>query len=290
MSTPLTTSWTAISTYRQCPHKYKLSYIDRWQPPSLSKPLRIGLLWHDLLDQHYNGMKQYKIPNIEQVIELLDINGARDPDHPEHDVGATCAWMYDGYRDWSMSLFPQWEIQEVEYEFRVPLLDTGVELVGRIDLLVRVGRHLWVVDHKAVKNLPTDKELDLDDQTPLYIWGMRQAGFEVRGAILSYSRYHKLVRPMSTSERFHREMIYRTDDELETVVSEAAASIRAAHSPDQAFERHPDPQMCKWRCPFLEPCLGGRKAPHLERELLQHLKFTQKPPKLQLVPQEGDQP
>jgi hypothetical protein len=192
--------------------------------------------------------------------------------------------MYHGYRDYANMRDREWQIIEVETAFQVPLLDTGIDLVGRIDLMARWKRHLWVVDHKAVGNLPKDKELDLDDQTPLYIWAMRQAGYDVRGAMLNHSRTNRLKRPMDEHERFSRDPIFRSDYELETVAREAAETVTMAYNPDVAAPRHPDTQLCKWRCPYLEPCMGGRKASHLERQLLEAKGFTLKPPRLRVVP------
>lgn len=275
-----TTSWTEISTFRMCPHKHKLQYIDRWKAPKLSRPLTLGILWHTILEHHYGGIKEHGVPHVDLIVELLNQFGARDPNHPHHEIGATALWMYHGYKRWADMWDREWRIREVEVEFRVPLPNSDIVLVGRVDLVIEYRRHMWVIDHKAVKNLPYGKELDLDDQTPLYIWGMRQAGYDCRGAILSHTRTHKLkTREMDDDERFSRDWIYRTDDELDMVVQEATASIEAAYDPNQRHPRHPDPQSCKWRCPYLEPCIGGRKAPHLEVELLNGLGFERSYPR-----------
>jgi len=284
-----TTSWTEISTFRQCPHKHKLQYFDRWKAPKLNKPLSIGILWHEILDCHYSGVRNtgdVTDPGkgaLLQIVELLNANDAKNPDGKAHEIGATCLRMYNGYREWAKQVDLGWTIREVEVEFEVQLPNSEIVLVGRIDLVIEFRGHLWVIDHKAVRNLPNGKELDLDDQTPLYIWAMRQFGYPVRGAILSHTRTQQLKRPMAPEERYSRDWIYRTSEEINTVVREATASINMAYHPEQAHERHPDPQMCKWRCPYLEPCIGGRKEPHLEVELLKGLGFTRPQPKLQIV-------
>lgn len=283
MNDPASTSWTEISTFRQCPHKHKLQYMDRWRSDKVSRPLGLGILWHEIMDFHYRGVKDAGQPDTESIVEILNQHGAKDPEHPNHDLGATCLWMYHGYREWAKTFDFGWTIKEVEIEFRVPLPGTNIELVGRIDLVIEFQRHLWVVDHKAVRNLPSNKELDLDDQTPLYIWAMRQAGYDVRGAILSHTRTWQLKRPMEPEERYQREMMFRTDEEIDTVVREATESIQAAYHPDQRSPRHPDPQSCRWRCPYLEPCIGGRKEDHLEVSLLKGLGFRQAQPRLQIV-------
>lgn len=285
-----TTSWTEISTFRQCPHKHKLQYLDRWRTDKLSRPLAIGILWHDILDQHYQGVRatgDVRDPGkdaLNAIVELLNSNGASDPHHPTHDIGNLCLWMYHGYRRWAAKADLPWKIIEVEREFEVQLPNSEFMLVGRIDLVIEYKRHLWVIDHKAVRNLPKGKELDLDDQTPLYIWAMRQCGYDVMAALLSHTRTERLkTREMADEERYSRDYMYRDDDEIDTVVAEAVASIEAAHSPEQRHPRHPNPSTCKWMCQFVEPCIGGRKAPHLEEQLLIGLGFRRAEPKLTVV-------
>ena len=274
-----TTSWTEVSTRRQCPHKHKLHYIDRWRPAELARPLATGILWHEVMDLHYTSLKETGKIDLEPILLLFKEHGAKDPDHPEHEVSSTVLWMYDGYRK-RYGSDTGWKVHMVEEEFRVPLPDTDVVMVGRIDLVVEAkgvkGSHLWLVDHKANANMPNDKDFDLDDQMPIYIWGLRHYyDLKIRGAIFNVARTKQLKRAMTLDERFDRYFTYRTDHELEVTVREAADTIGSAYGEHATHERHTDPQTCKWRCQFLEPCLAGRKAEHLEVQLLEAKGFTQ---------------
>lgn len=265
-------SWTEISTARECPHKHALRYKERWRWPGVAKPLAIGILWHEILEAHYRPMIGGRPPGIEDARDVLVAAGAANPQADGYDIAQTCLWMYDGYR----RLYGEdrdWEILEVEREFEVPLGEAeGMTFVlrGKIDLVVRMnGKHLWVVDHKANRNIPRyDKDLDLDDQMPLYIWAMRQLGWDIRGAQFNIARTQQTKKPQTPQDRFGRIWAYRSDHELEVVVQEALQTIAARYRPGATDERHPDPQNCKWRCPFVEPCIGGRKAKHLEEQLL----------------------
>jgi RecB family exonuclease len=266
---------------RQCPHKHWLGYVQRWKEPGLSTPLATGILWHSVLEHHYRGLKDDTLPEaLEAIIELLDGAGARNPEHPTHAMADIVAWMYDGYRQRWEQDDRSWEIIDVEGEFTF-VLPSGIHIVGRYDLLIRtMKRYLWVVDHKSGSALPTGKDLDLDDQTPLYISGIQKAmGIKVRGAMYNSARTKRLVRPMTMGERFHRELMHRTPHELQRVIEEAdATAIRAkAQTPEVPGERHPDPQQCVWRCPFTEACIGGRKNGHSEREILLAKGFFKKP-------------
>lgn len=274
------TSWTELSTYRQCPHKHALQYVDGWRTDKLKKPLAIGIAWHKILEYHYQGMIVDDLAGaLEQIIGVLDEWDARNPESEYHEIGAALAWMYDGYRQrWSVD-DSQWEIIDVEGEIELKL-PSGLVLYGRYDIVMRLSkRFIWVVDHKANKALPDQKELDLDDQTPLYIAGVRRKlGLPVRGAIINAARYDQLKRPMELRERFARYPIHRTDKEIDMVLREAdATAVKAKNDPER--ERHPDPQQCKWRCDYLEACLAGRREPHLERQLLLAKGFHKRAPK-----------
>lgn len=275
-----TTSWTEISTRRDCPHKHKLHYIDGWRPAKINYRLAIGILWHQIMDLHYTSLatnmreRRRREVDLEPILDAFKVAGAKDPDHPDHEIAATCLWMYDGYRKYYAN-DPDWEIIEVETEARVPIPGTDLTMVGRRDLIVRwKRRHLWVVDHKANRNLPRERDFDLDDQMPIYLWQLRQDGVNAVGAIFSSSRTEKLKRPMTLEERFLRIPTFRTDAELETVVQEAADTIGSAYGPNATYERHPDPDRCGWKCQFIEACLAGRKAPHLEISMLRANGFT----------------
>lgn len=266
-------SWTELSTYRQCPHKHYLHYRERWRSDAINKPLAIGILWHEVMDAHYSGiMGEHKKADLEKVLHILTKAGAKDPDHPTHEYAALVAWMYDGYRRHYGDTEPLWKIvqSESEMEFDLVVLKDGYEFTvhGRIDLLVEINRHLWIVDHKSSKNLPKTKELDLDDQMPIYIQGLRDAGYPVRGAIFNNARTFQHKNPVPLDQRFSRDFAYRTDFELAYVMTEVSQDLTNAYNPDMFQPRHPDTQNCRWRCQFVDACIGGRKADHLEVELL----------------------
>jgi hypothetical protein len=282
-------SWTQINTARECPHKHWLRYDQGWRWPKVARPLALGILWHELLDAHYRPtIGRAGPPGIEAARDLLVEAGVTNRNSDGFDIASTCLWMYDGYRKfWGDDL--DWKVLDVEIEVEAPLGEvelppgrsTPAETVQfmlycRLDLLIEVNGHLWVIDHKANKNLPSNKELDLDDQMPLYIWAMRQQGYPVRGAQFNIARTYQTKQPQTLDGRFQRLWAYRSDDELETVRREAIETLVERYRPDATHGRHPDPMNCKWRCPYVEACIGGRKSPHLEEQILVAEGFTKR--------------
>jgi len=140
------------------------------------------------------------------------------------------------------------------------------------------------VDHKSGADLPSERELDLDDQFGLYTWGLRKLGVAVFGSIYSAARTRQTIEPKTLEERFSRTRLYRTDQELETLAREAWATARAFYRYRVGQEpRAPDSDRCRWRCPFTEPCLLGRKAgPGAERRFLESGGWEQVSPSEQL--------
>lgn len=298
MATPIVVSYSELDAFRQCPHKHSLAHRQGWTPLTVGPALSKGRLWHLVLATHYLAI-QAEATTMTRRKAISDLLVASVAEFGME----TCeliAWMYDGHEDlWGTD--DDWEVIEVEGQHLVQLPGPSGRgsrfwLRTRFDLLIRertveVAGHrvkadpdpaskrygkLWLVDHKSGKDLPTEKELDIDDQFGLYTWCCRKEGMPVFGAVYSAARtyQHKEERPLE--ERFSRVRLYRTDRELDTIAHEAMTTARTAYSyePDDA-PRAPDTDRCRWRCSFTEACLHGRKtSPQLEASFLTSAGFT----------------
>jgi hypothetical protein len=276
-----TVSWSEIDTFRQCPFKHELAYKQRWsKTPEEGGPLSRGTLLHEVMEAHYLAMKLNQdakgtMPTVTEsrVAEQMDTidvllgrrGGVRTMQTEQQNL---VEWMYEGY----LAAFGydqlEWEIVAVEYanEFWLPTVNGGrsnYKIKMKLDLIMRqrTTGQLWIWDHKSCKNLPTDKMLELNDQFGLYIWGLRQLGMEVRGAIHNACRTQRNKGPMELAERFLRTPLYRTDEELNTIAVEAYKTARRAWgaTKEGEAERNTNEDTCRWRCDFTETCLGSRK-------------------------------
>lgn len=285
-----TTSWSQIDTARQCPLKYQLSYVERWEPAKTALPLARGTAWHSMLAAHYGAIQRAQLagtrPNRSEVVDaavgqLLEA----DVDEETRDL---LEWMYAGYID-AYGLDDQWKVLAIEHRAVCALpTPTGrrsnLQLKMFIDLVVRdrslatrkdPGGKIILVDHKTCKTLPTDRELDLDDQFGLYTWGMRQLGRPVFQNLHNACRTQRNKGPMALDARFLRTPSYRTDVELDTLAREAYQTQRAADREGREaakygvdMPRHTDPDKCRWRCPYVDPCLSGRKGVDMRQHLV----------------------
>lgn len=297
-------SWSEISTYRACPHKHELAYLERWSYTAPdTTPLGRGILWHKTLEMHYLALMTGAVDPRPAVAAQFKAWVAEGRDT---DVIDLIEWMYLGHFE-TYGTDETWEIVAVEFPFEFPLRTpagrrTRFTVKGKVDLVVRdrSTRRTAVVDHKSCANLPKQRELDLDDQMGLYLWGLRSLGYNPFMAVYSAARttrnkgdYPGAVdewlrakavgekpgaRPkqQTLDERFDRYMLARTDVELDNIEQETLATARAMYSASNVHERHPDSDRCRWSCGFMEACLFGRKTtPQREREFLHDIGFRQ---------------
>ena len=289
---PVTGSFSEVDTARQCLHKHDLGYKQRWKRPTTSPALAKGTLWHEVLETHYlelmatqpgqhEGVEYMPDTRLDRAVAAVKPLLFTPGGDPLNEVAELVAWMYAGYIE-SYGIDEQWRILGVEYatEVWLPTL-TGARSMFRlklkIDLVVRQDGHIWVVDHKSGRDLPTKKQLDINDQFALYMWALRQLGKPVFGSLHNAARTQRNKDPNTQplDKRFSRTRLTRTDVELDTVAREAYQMLRAAWAiPIGQAPRSPSDDLCKWRCDFLEPCLFGRKG-NDERRMLEELGFVQ---------------
>jgi hypothetical protein len=316
-----TVSFSELDTLRQCKAKWQLGYRERWVPEGVAPALSRGKLFHAVMEAHYRRLASQRLQQstVDEFIapETLFAGAANEEE------SALVAWMFDGY----LALYEDdkaWEVLDVELRVERWLpTESGrrssFKLKGVVDLLVidhSAGGGLWIVDHKTCKNLPKERELDLDDQFGLYMYLLRQPGstktlphlqgvaradgsLDIRGVIHNAVRTEKLKsREMEPKERFARTLTTRTDRELQTVAAEARDTFKSAFrdynallkatqnaaenatpgrgSSNQILPRSPNTDTCRWRCQFLEPCLSSRKGRDI-RELLDDLNYVLDP-------------
>lgn len=260
-------SYSELTTARQCNLKHELAYVERWsKEPAPGSPLTKGTVWHAVLEIHYNVIRDWQVNQVRGwiggaagVLDLAKHKVEQFLEDFDEDLADLIWWMYRGYVD-QYGADDGWKILAVEHNAvcRLPLLSgraSQFALKIKIDLIVaditRGKPQVWVVDHKSGKNLPGDKELDLDDQFGLYTWGLRSMGKQVFGQLHNAARtqrnrgdfpeivaeYDRLkglglkgggAKPVTQTldERFHRTPMAKTEIELDTLAHEAYQTAR----------------------------------------------------------------
>lgn len=293
----ITVSYSELDTFRQCPFKHQLAYRERWQqrPDRVGPALQKGTLWHSAMEEHYRVLQAaQRVEGGVRADEVLAKAARRvrevlwDAERGEwrSEYAELIEWIYEGYVA-NYGIDENWKILAVEHSAECWLptprgTRSQVKLKMKLDLVVREvdTGHLLAVDHKSGRDLPKDKELDIDDQFGLYTWGMRSLGKPVFGSMFNAARAQRLkTKAQPLEERFSRTPLYRTEEELDAIAIEAYKTARRAygqHEEDGDPPRAPDSDRCKWRCDFTDACLFGRKVGNdATREFLADTGYTQ---------------
>jgi hypothetical protein len=298
---PIIVSWSEIDTGRQCRLKHHMAYNERWtKPVADDSPLGKGLLWHSIMETRYDTIRVHQLPEggwdvpadaLEEACTLAvsDVLGKFLKDGGGTGVADLMRWMYRGYVD-VYGLDPEHVILGVETTHLAPLGEIDIPhpwhhgemtkqpvmLKFKIDRTIRdKWGHVRVIDEKSHGQLPSDHDYDFLDQFGLYVWGLRQLGINVRGAIHSASKtkqnqgdifktgdagWKSTMKATPLDARFKRTPIHYTDAQLRGIASDALADIQELYAHTNRHQRQADSDRCKWRCSYTEACLFERRT------------------------------
>jgi putative RecB family exonuclease len=170
-------SWSAISTFRTCPLKYKFRYIDGLPEESVSAALIFGTGIHSAVEQHFQAMLSGdQQPDLEQL--MFAYRSAwlpHDPDQIQFGSSETRASL-DGLASKMLTAFlnspaasVQGRVLGVEEEIRGMLVEGMPDLYGRVDLLTEDERRLTITDIKTSRGRWSPEQVeDSGEQLLLY--------------------------------------------------------------------------------------------------------------------------
>ena len=170
-------SWSAISTFRTCPLKYKFRYIDGLPEESVSSALVFGTGIHSAVEQHFQAiLSGEEQPDIERL--MFAYRSAwlpHDPDAIQFGSTETRASL-DGLASKMLTVFlaspaasVQGRVLGVEEEIRGMLVEGVPDLYGRVDLLTEDSDSLVVTDIKTSRGKWSQEQVeDSGEQLLLY--------------------------------------------------------------------------------------------------------------------------
>lgn len=182
-------TYSALNTFRNCPRKYYLRYIECLRRPERPEALAFGSVIHAALEQWYRLVDD---PN--RLLKVLDAIDAQFPQR-QHDAEERNRWhlaraMFEGY----VAHYPTepFEIVEVEKEFTADIRnpESGrtsqtFNIAGKADAIVRQDGELYLLEHKTASAISGDylDRLWTDTQIALYCHYLREIGFPIVGVI-----------------------------------------------------------------------------------------------------------
>jgi putative RecB family exonuclease len=170
-------SWSAISTFRTCPLKYKFRYIDGLPEESVSSALVFGTGIHSAVEQHYQAaLSGEEQPDVDRL--MFAYRSAWLPHDPDTiqfgssetraSLDALAARMLTAFLN-SPSASVQGRVLGVEEEIRGMLVEGVPDLYGRVDLLTEDTDTLVVTDIKTSRGKWSQEQVeDSGEQLLLY--------------------------------------------------------------------------------------------------------------------------
>ena len=170
-------SWSAISTFRNCPLKYKFRYIDGLPEESVSAALVFGSGIHSAVEQHFQAiLSGEEQPGIERpMFAYRSAWLPHDPDAISFGSSETRASL-DALASKMLTAFlsspaasVQGRVLGVEEEIRGMLVEGVPDLFGRVDLLTEDSDSLVITDIKTSRGKWSPEQVeDSGEQLLLY--------------------------------------------------------------------------------------------------------------------------
>lgn len=185
-----TYSHSRISTYEECPLRYKLTYIDRVRRETEGIEAFLGSRVHDTLQKCYEDARRTRILTLNELLAFYDAAWRKEwhtnvvvsrkdltADHYRQLGSKLLATYYQRFAPFDSDLTIGTELR-----LNFPLDDGGHYVInGIIDRLARTpDGTLWVHDYKTGAHLPSQADADADRQLALYQLGVQKRWLDAR--------------------------------------------------------------------------------------------------------------
>ncbi len=227
-------SHSRLSTFEQCPYKYKLQYIDKLEPEvAQSIEAFLGSCVHEVLEKLYKDLQFEKKNSLEDLINYLHEVWEKNWDSSI--VIVKKEYTKDNYIRMAEKFirayynryhpFSEGKIIALEDRIKIDLDSEGAyQLQGYIDRLVEAGDGFYEIhDYKTNSRLPLPKYIKSDRQLALYMIGVKNNYPDVKSVKLIW---HFLA--------FDKEIdSTRSDEELVRLKKETISLIDKIESEDR---------------------------------------------------------
>ncbi|MFL6239566.1 MAG: RecB family exonuclease [Actinomycetes bacterium] len=251
-----------VGTWLDCPRRYRMTYLDRPQPPKGAPWAHnsLGASVHNALAGWWRLVRAKRTP--ESAAALLESGWIGDGFRDEEHAAVWRSRARDMVQQYTATLDPYDE--PIGVERTVAATTSTLALSGRIDRLderVRAdATELVVVDYKTGRSVPTDDEAR--GSLALAVYAVAAA--RTLRKICRRVELHHL--PTSTVAAFEHtpESLQRQIGRVELAAAEAQAADAAyaeaviADAVDEVFPPRPSTK-CGW-CDFRRHCPEGRAA------------------------------
>ena len=143
-------AYSQVSSLEFCPYRYYLEYVRRVRLIPEPDYFIKGRIFHDALARYYRGCAGGRVPSVQTLHKSIDRHNREDGHHLKNAITLALQNIQDG-----------WEVVAVEEPFVLQLGWGLPPCVGVIDLILRKGDCLAVIDHKSGRNFNENDALQL---------------------------------------------------------------------------------------------------------------------------------
>jgi len=161
-------SFSKAKHFMRCKKRYDYRYNQKLTKKTKSLPLRRGSWIHECLETYYRdgdwkiGYEDYLKETWKKMFDEEKVEYGDLPQEIER--------IIKGYIKKYNKQDSQYKVIAVEQEFEIQIPGTNVVLTGVIDLIIQDALGIWIIDHKSVKNIPTEEFRLTDTQLSIYYW------------------------------------------------------------------------------------------------------------------------
>jgi len=166
--TEFRTSHSKIKSWRTCRNQAHYRYIEKLEPVKKAKPLVIGSIGHEMLEERIEGGNPENVlAQAQKVYDQL----FREEQETYGDIIGDLRSMISGYvKRYANDGLKYLKIKgkRAEHEAEIDL-GNGIVLVVKLDAIAETadGR-VWAMEHKFKKSIPDEDERFFDIQTAIY--------------------------------------------------------------------------------------------------------------------------
>lgn len=203
-------SYSALNTFLECPHKYKLLYIDKIKFPQ-SIELVFGQLIHKTLKFLYDSSQ---LPSLDELLSYYKENWPKKEDYnweseetEQQYFALGVAMLSDFYRG---NIKDKDKIIDQESRFQIPLTDHSGEthiLTGVIDRIDKTTKGFEVIDYKTNKIIPPPSISHKSLQLSIYRLALKQRWPNLKPQDVDLTLYYLKTGDRFTSTRSEVDLI-----------------------------------------------------------------------------------
>lgn len=245
-------SHSRLSTFQQCPLKFKYQYIDKVET-EVEQTIEafLGSMVHEVLEKAYKDMKFQKVNTLSELLDYYEELWEKNWTdgivivRKEYDVSnykqMGVKFITDYYNRYAP--FDQTKTLGLETQYTVALdPEEKHKMHVRIDRLALDKDGVYEIhDYKTANSLPTQEKVDSDRQLAIYAYGIKKMYPDAKRVKLIW---HYLA--------FDKDMISeRTDEQLEKLREETVSLIKDVESCTEFPAK--ESALCNW-CQFQAIC------------------------------------